>query len=69
MHLNEYGLWASHKPSSEADVVKESDMTLCPSEAETDIFRELGMDYLEAGKRNFTNLKSSKSSKKGVLVR
>jgi DNA polymerase beta len=62
--LNEYGLWEVSNPSSERDTVGRDGTYLCPSETEEIILKQIGLDFVEPGKRNFANLRSSKSRQK-----
>jgi DNA polymerase beta len=66
MLLNEYGLWEVSKPSSERDTVGREGTYLCPSETEEIILKQIGLDFVEPGKRNFANLRSKSRQKKAL---
>jgi len=59
MQLNEYGLWATSKPLSERESITKDDYYLCPSGSEEIILQQLGLEYVEPGMRNFSNLGKS----------
>lgn len=64
MHLNEYGLWGI----SDSAEASSEESYLCPSEREEVILQRIGLEFVDPGKRNFANLRISKSrSKRGVV--
>ena len=69
MHLNDHGLWERHISAYEVGSEKDTNnFHLCPIETEESVFQAIGLDYLEPHKRNFSNLKIVKSTRKGSLI-
>jgi DNA polymerase beta len=74
MLLNQYGLWKwNHtSPSREADGDDEPPETergywsLVKSATEEDIFEELGIDFIEPSRRNFSFISARSRKKRGV---
>jgi hypothetical protein len=64
MLLNEHGLWESAKISPEIETMDPGSAYLCPSESEEVILKQIGLDFVEPRKRNFSNLRGSKSRSK-----
>jgi DNA polymerase beta len=64
MLLDEYGLWQTSEPSLELSTAQEEELVLCLSDTEAIILQQIGLDLLEPGKRNFSNLRNKKSGRK-----
>lgn len=53
MHLNEWGLWKWESTQSDSE---DGAWALVAGSDEEAIFTEIGLDYVEPEKRNFSNL-------------
>jgi DNA polymerase beta len=74
LHLNEFGLWRwQSNGSEEAEVETATEKApekgyweLVKADTEEEILRELGLDFVEPTKRNFSNVVGKQTKKKAT---